>query len=175
MIISYRFFPSNYYYFHRFIHTTKCHIEESSSGRLQLILVDVQFTKWFIYWVDVKPCLTFTLTHSFICHRKGKKLTPPIPALKMEASNFLSFVWEELSCFCHGILTHPALLFLEISITGKAPKWCMAIWVFCFDFGLCFYLYTSKLPEPQIQCISEVTFTTYAWNLAKNNYACHCS
>lgn len=154
IIISYRFFPFNYYYFHGFTHTTQRHIEENSSGRLQLILSDPQSTKWFVYWVDVKPTLTFTLTHSFICHRKAKKLTPSIPALKMEASNFLSGrILKELSCFCHGILTHPALLFLEISITGKAPKRCMAVWVFCFDFGLYFYLYIPKLPEAQIQWV----------------------
>lgn len=44
----------------------------------------------------------------------------------------------------------------------------------CFNFRRYFCLYTSKLSAPQIHYISVVTFTTYAWNLAKYNHACHC-
>lgn len=50
------------YYFHRCTHITQCQIEESLLGRLKLILLDPQFTRWFVYWVGVKPSLRFIFT-----------------------------------------------------------------------------------------------------------------
>jgi len=43
-----------------------------------------------------------------------------------------------------------------------------------FSFSQYFYLYTSKLSEPQTHYISVDTFTTCAWNLTKYSHASHC-